>query len=351
MSAKTTIIDVAKAANVSPSTVSNLLNGRDERMRSETKERILAAIDELEYQPNQAARQLKTGHARIIGLIVPSVATPFYGLFARHVEEAALARGYQVLFGNSGRDPERERTYAGELWGYGVQGIIFGSSLVNFSHLHDLIQRGLHVVAFDRPTQHSDQYVIDSVSIDNEKAARIATKHLIALGHTDIAFLSGPIGTVSRLDRLHGYRSALLDAGIELNPDYVWDQTLESGFGDAEAVELGRQRSHDLFSLAKPPTAVFAVNDLYAFGAYAGARDLGLGIPQDVSIVGVDDIVLTQVVQPPLTTIRQPMRKIAQAAVERLIGRLEDEYDEPQGHIVLPPKLIVRGSTAQRTAA
>ena len=351
MSDKTTIIDVAKAAKVSPSTVSNLLNGRDERMRPETKDRILATIAELGYQPNQVARQLKTGHSPIIGLIVPSVATPFYGLFARHIEESALKRGYQVLFGNSGRDPKRERSYAGELWGYGVRGIIFGSSLINFSHLHDLIQRGLHVVAFDRPTQQSDQFIIDSISVDNARAARIATKHLIALGHTDIAFLSGPIRTVSRLDRLEGYRSALIDAGIEPNPDYVWDQTTESGFGDAEAVEIARQSSQELLSLSKPPTAIFAVNDLYAFGAYAGARDLGLHIPQDVSIVGFDDIALTEVVQPPLTTIRQPMREIAHAAVERLIGRLEDSYEEPEGHIVVPPKLIVRASTAEKATS
>ncbi len=209
-----TITDVAKLAEVSVSTVSNLLNGRDERMRPSTRQRIVEAIDQLDYTPNQAARQLKTGQSSILGLIVPSVANPFYGLFAREVEKAALARGYQVLLGNSDRDPERERNYAEELWGYGVRGIIFGSSLVAFTHLHDLIQRGMHVVAFEGPSQNEEQVAIDSIGVDNVQAARLATKHLLALGHRRIGFLSGPIRTVSRLDRLAGYRSALVEAGI-----------------------------------------------------------------------------------------------------------------------------------------
>ena len=353
MGGRVTITDVAKTAEVSVSTVSNLLNGRSKRMRPETKDRILVAIKMLGYTPNQAARQLKTGHARIIGLIVPSVANPFYGVFARYVEKTALAHGYQVLLCNSERDPERERTYAEGLWGYGVRGIIFGSSLMQFSHLDDLVERGLHLVAFDRLTQVQDRTIIDSIGIDNEFATRLAVKHLLALGHRRIAFLSGRVRTVSRVDRLNGYLSALHEAGIEADEQLIWRGKSNgsfgdaAAFGDADAIEMGRQGAHKLFSQASPPTAVFAINDMYAFGAYAGAEDLGLSIPEDVSIVGMDDIMLTEVVQPPLTTIRQPIAEIARQATERLLGRVQETYTAPQAHIQLTPRLIVRGSTAK----
>ena len=348
MSDKVTITDVARKAGVSLSTVSNLLNGRSKRMRPSTEQRILEAIEELGYTPNQAARQLKTGQSAIIGLIVPSVANPFYGIFARHVESAALELGYQVLLGNSDRDPEREFKYAEELWGYGVRGLIFGSSLFQLSHFDNLISRGLHVVAFERPTQEADGNRVDSVGIDNYLAARLATKHLLSLGHKRIGFLSGPIQTVSRLDRLSGYQSALRDADIQSDPELIWDVSpSENSYGDADAVDLGRQGTQELLSRLNPPTAIFAINDMFAFGAYAGAKDMGLRIPTDLSIVGVDDITLTEIVQPSLTTVRQPIEKIATMAVNRLVARLEGKFDEEQDHQILPPQLIVRSSTTQ----
>ena len=347
MSAKVTITDVAQRAGVSVTTVSNLLNNRVERMRASTKERILNAIDELGYKPNQAARQLKTGHTPIIGLIVPSVANPFYGVFARYVEEAALVQGFQVLLGNSDRNQARELAYAEELWGFGIRGIIFGSSLENFTHLADLIDQGLHLVAFDRPTQATDQITIDSIGVDNVQGARLATKHLLSLGHRRIGFVSGRIMTVSRMDRLHGYRTALAEAGIDFDPQLVWEGP-STDFDDSVAVDLGRQGTHILLTLDDPATAVFAINDMYAFGVYAGAQDMGRHIPHDLSVVGFDDIVLTEVVQPALTTIRQPIKEIATAAVNRLLERLQGTCDSPPGHRIISSQLVVRNSTARR---
>lgn len=347
MAGKATITDVAHLAGVSPSTVSNLLNGRSKRMRPATQDRIFDAIKELGYTPNQAARQLKTGHAPIIGLIVPSVANPFYGIFAHHVESAALENGYQVLLGNSSRDPIREKKYAEELWGYGVRGLIFGSSLTDLGHLDNLIARGLHVVAFERSTQDGDQILIDSVGIDNNLASRLAIKHLLSLGHRRIGFLSGPIRTVNRMERLAGYRSALAEAGIEYDPNLIWDVAPNGGnFGDAQAVELGRQGTQELLSRPNPPTAIFAINDMFAFGSYAGAKDLGLSVPADISVIGMDDIPITEIVEPSLTTIRQPIAHIARSAVDRLLARLQGTIEEAQGHQVLRPQLIVRSSTA-----
>lgn len=342
-----TIQDVAQKAHVSPSTVSNLLNGRTERMRPETLDRIKRAIDQLGYSPNRTARQLKTGHVEMIGVVVPSVANPFYGGFARRIEQEALKHGYQILLGNSERDPERERRYAEELWSYGVRGMIFGSSLLALTHLASLVERGLHIVAFDRPMQPADTLAIDSVSMDNTQAACQATQHLMDLGHRRIGFITGPIRTVNRMNRLEGYRNCLTSAGVEPDPGLIWEQALESGFGDTEGIELGRRGARELLSRSNPPTAFVTINDMYALGAYAGARDLGLHIPADLSIVGIDDIVLAEVVDPPLTTVRQPLADMTHAAVESVIARIAGKHARQPQHFTLSPELIVRGSTAQ----
>jgi DNA-binding LacI/PurR family transcriptional regulator len=347
MQNKATIQDVARLARVSPSTVSNVLNGRIERMRPETLERIRQAIGQLGYSPNRTARHLKTGRVDMIGVIVPSVANPFFGALARGVEQEALKHGYQILLGNSERDPERERCYAEELGSHGVCGLIFGSSLLALNHLAGSVERGLHIVQLDRQMQPSDTLEMDSVSVDNQQAACLATGHLLSLGHRRIGLVTGPLRTVSRLSRLEGYRNCLLKAGIEPDPDLIWEQALESGWGDIEGIELGQRGARELLSQPEPPTALVAINDMDALGAYVGARDLGLHVPEDVSIVGIDDIMLAEAVDPPLTTVRQPLAEIARTAVECLIACIEGKHTGQPQHITLPPELIVRRSTAQ----
>jgi len=328
MSEKVTILDVARAAEVSPSTVSNLLNGRAERMRPSTQDRIQQAITKLGYRPNLTARGLKKGSAPLIGLIVPSV--------------------YNVLLGNSGRDPVREQNYAEELWGYGVRGLILGSALPDFDHFAALCEMGLHLVAFERPTQQTDRYTIDSIGIDNVEGAYLAVKHLTDLGHRRIGFVSGAIQTVSRRDRLEGYRRALSEADIAFDESLIWQGKSDIDFGDAETMNMGQRGAAALLAQPNPPTALFTINDMIAFGSYAAARDLGIRVPDDLSIVGFDDIALTEIVDPPLTTVKQPIEEIARCAVERLLGRLQDDLTEPLGHTALSPKLIVRSSTAVR---
>lgn len=349
MPSKVTISDVARKAGVSTSTVSNFFNGRKDQMRTDTQERIEQAVIELGYIPNQVARQLKTGYVPVLGLIVPSVANPFYGVFARHVEDAALDLGFKVFLGNSERDPELERSYVEELWSYGVRGIILGSSLTSLSHLNDFIEQGLKIMVFDRPGAREHDIPVDSVSVDNVGAAQLATRHLLSLGHERIGFLSGSIKTINRMDRLAGYRLALKEAGIEPDPALVWEGTsAQSKFGDTEAVELGRIGTQQLLNSANPPTAIFAINDMYAFGAYAGASDLGVSVPDQLSVIGFDDIVLTEVVRPPLTTIKQPIRKMTRIAVEQMVGRVQGSIEGPATHQSLPADIIIRASTARK---
>jgi DNA-binding LacI/PurR family transcriptional regulator len=337
---------VARLAGVSASTVSNVLNGRNDRMSSETRALVLEAVGQLGYEPNRPTRQAKSSQLSLIGLVVPSVANPFWGAVAREVESAAMTFGYQVLLCNAERNPLRERKYADTLLQSGVRGLIFGSSGLSFDHLLQVVRHGMVVVAFDRRAQRADQVVSNSAGVDAEYGERIATEHLLRLGHRRIGFLSGPIRTVSRIDRLTGWRKAHAAFGIEPDESLIWEGSLISSFGDSEGVELGRAGASALLSRSDRPTAIVAINDMYALGAYVGARDRGLRIPEDVSIVGFDDISIAQIAQPGLTTLRQPVKMLSQALVTMLIGRVEGTYHESTPHITVAPELVERGSTA-----
>jgi DNA-binding LacI/PurR family transcriptional regulator len=277
------------------------------------------------------------------------VANPFWGSFVQCVEEAALSHGFQVLLGNGGRDPERELLYAESLWAHGVRGIIFGSSPISLNHVLKLVERGIRIVVFDRSVRDTDpaaQSGIDSVSIDNVAGGYQATKHLLDLGHRKIGFLSGPLRTASRLERLEGYRNALNDAGIQHDKSLVWAGTRDHSIGDVEGADIGREGARAFLHGPTPPTALVTINDLYALGAYAGARDLGLSIPEDVSVIGFDDISMAAIAHPPLTTIRQPLSEMMDIAVRTLIGRLAGTHIGSSEHVTVPTELIVRGSTA-----
>lgn len=209
-----------------------------------------------------------------------------------------------------------------------------------------MYKKGVVVAALDRKSQGAQGVVACSVGVDQFMGARLATRHLIGLGHKRIAFLSGPIGTSGRIGRLEGMRSELAKAGIVLEDQLVWLGPNVAGFGDAKATELGRIGIRDLLTLDNPPTAVFTVNDMCAIGACAGARELGYRVPEDLSVVGFDDIVIAEVMQPPLTTIRQPINKMTELIVDKLIDALENENGVSDPHIELRPELVVRASTS-----
>tara|TARA_R110002124_G_scaffold66612_3_gene181259 strand:+ start:7132 stop:8205 length:1074 start_codon:yes stop_codon:yes gene_type:complete len=340
------IKDVAKKAGVSVSTISNVINGRHAKMGAETLRRVQEAISELQYTPNAVARQLRSGQTRTLGLVVPSVANPFWGNVSQLIEKEALKRGYQVLICNAERDPELEANYLSSLYGSSIRGVILGSSPVSFDYLRELAEKGMQVAAFDRKTRGAQGVVSCSVSIDQALGARLATRHLIGLGHKRIAFISGPIGTSNRTARLNGMRSELEKAGLTLDSDLVWLGPNATGFGDSQSADLGRTGIRELLTLDDPPTAVFTVNDMYAIGACAGARDLGYRVPEDLSVVGFDDIFMAEVMQPPLTTVRQPVEQMSKLMVAKLIDTLETKGEIDDPHVELPPELIVRASTA-----
>jgi DNA-binding LacI/PurR family transcriptional regulator len=345
---RATIKDVARLAGVSQSTVSNALNDRSGKMAQETAARIRSAIDVLGYVPHGAARQLKRGYANIIGVLVPSVANPFWGEFVRAVEEAAFPLDFGVLVGSSDRLRQREHAYAEAMYQQGIRTVIFASSPVSLEHLAALAGRGLFIVTFDRRFHEGDFANVDCVTIDNSHGSAMATQHLLDLGHRRIGFLSGPIETESRKGRYDGYRAALAAAGVAPRRAWVWEGPDHGGqdFGDAAAADLGRAGAVELLSRPEPITAIVAINDMYALGAYAGVRSAGLKVGSDVSIVGFDDIVLAGLVEPGLSTIRQPIRLMAKSAVDRLVGRLHPDTDAWRAvRDDFKPELVVRTST------
>ena len=315
-------------------------------MLPETQDRVSAAIERLGYRPNRAARQLRTGRTRTIGLIVPSVSNPFWGAFARDLEAAALAQGLNVLLCNSERDPDRERDYIEELWDDGIRGMVLCSSLPSLDHLLPIIERGLELVTFDRPAQPDDPASVVSISIDNVMGGYLATQHLIDLGHTSLAFVSGSLGSVNRTGRYRGFSTALEAAGLDAGAARTWSGLDAVPFGDVEAAEVGRRAAHEIFSQANRPTAVVAVNDMTALGVCRGLRDLGLTVGGDVSVVGFDDIILADLYDPPLTTVRQPIAQMARLAVEEITAHGTRSGTEPGRSVLLRPELVVRASTS-----
>lgn len=341
------IQEVARAAGVSATTVSNVLNGRDARMRAETRERVVEAMRALNYTPNVFAQQLKSGQNKTIGLMVPSVASPFWGSVAHHVERAAHLRGYKVLIGNTTRDHPEEVRYGEMLLASGVRGVIVGSAHVPFEHFRPLVEKGLRLASFGGRPGGDDDLLSASVSVDTNLVGRLSAMHLLGLGHRRIAVVTGPLnGSEAQMHRLDGIRAALATAGLELDPDLIWKARNRGTSDDNEGLQQGRIGVRELLSRADPPTAILAQNDIFAIGAYAGAADLGFSVPRDLSIVGFDDILFAEVLQPGLTTIRQPVPDMADDIVAVLIGQLGSESETTDPHLRSVPELVVRGSTS-----
>jgi DNA-binding LacI/PurR family transcriptional regulator len=335
------IQDVARLAGVSPSSISNFLNNRMEQMRPGTQLKIRQAIEQLGYRPNNAARQLKTGVASMVGLLVPSLANQFFGSLACAVETAAAKHYCHVMTFSTFRDPVRERELMADLLAYGVQGIITGSALSDTDHLVAMSAR-CPVVAFDiKRSDESHKHVI-TISVDNAAATSMAVAHLVSLGHRSIALVTPPPYTVNRQDRVRGFHQAVAQAGI--SGELVIADATEAPsdpHGDTRLFELGRSAAAKIRSAPFRPTAAIAINDMMAIGIGIGLKQLGLQIPQDFSLIGIDDIFFAAAHDPPLTTLRQPIQAMADGAVQRILAPAAAPGDE-----LFAPELIVRSSTA-----
>lgn len=314
-------------------------------MSPDTRERIAQAVQTLGFTPNTAARQLKTGHAPLLGLLVPSVANPFFGELALAVEQAANRRGFRVVLCNTLRDPQRERSFMEELVAGGVRGLLGASAPADAATIEWLRQRAIAFAAFDM--RHTDIHMddVDIVTIDNQEAIGMAVDHLVALGHRSIVYATALPLSPSRQARLAGYRAAMSRHGlptVEITREPTANQ---SPYGDTALADIGRAAAAEYLALSPRPTGIVCLNDMFAMGMAAGLRAAGLSIPGDVSLVGIDNISLCDVLSPGLTSVAQPFDLIAEAAVEQIVGRIRDPQQQPR-ETVLTPRLVERGSTA-----
>jgi DNA-binding LacI/PurR family transcriptional regulator len=345
-----TIQDVARHAGVSISTVSNVLNGRADRMRRQTLDRVEAAIRALDFTPNRAARQLKTGRTSMLGLLVPSIANPMYGFIAREIETVAQERhGHRVLLGNTYRNREKETGFFDDLLAQGVRGVIVISSLVDEQHFESAVERGLVMVSYDRRATPDAGSGIDHVSVDNFEAARLAAMHLVGHGHRRIAFATASGQTTSRSEKIRGFLAAAGSAGLGASATIIDRRTL-SEYGDSEMADVGRALAADIAKERRRPSGIVAVNDMLAFGLMAGFRDAGLDVPHDVSVVGIDGLFLASLVTPPLTTVQLPVREMATTMVERVVSRMEDPRIAA-GEFLFQPQLVERASVGKAVDA
>ena len=339
------IRDVASLAGVSTSTVSNVLNGRANRMAAETLARVEAAIAQLKYRPNSTARQLKTGYTPLIGLLVPSMANPMYGFIAREIETLAQERyGFRIMIGNTYRDRDKETRFFEDLLAHGVRGVITISSLIDEQHVEAAAERGMVMVSYDRRATPNMRSIVDHVTVDSFESARIATQHLIDMGHRRLAFVTPAGRTMSRNEKIAGFLSAARSAGLEGGAQVV-EGTPVDEYGDSMMSEVGRAQAALLARLPERPTGVIGVNDLMAFGLMAGFRDAGLAVPEDVSVIGIDNVFLSTLMHPAMTSVRLPVPEMAQVMVERVMSRLADPSIETQEYI-FQPTLVARDSVA-----
>jgi DNA-binding LacI/PurR family transcriptional regulator len=338
-----TISDVAKLAKVSISTVSNVLNGRTGQMSEATLARVEQAMAKLGYRPNRAARQLKTGEAMMIGLLVPSLGNPSYGMIAREIEADSWKRfGYRVIVGNTYRDPKHESAFLDDMASQGVRGVIIISSLADEGHLEAPVKRGLVAVSYDSHTRRNVQPIVDYVSADNAAGARLAVEYLVASGHRTIAFLTPKIWTFSRAEKRKGFLAATRDAGAR---GVVIEGTVASSYADEEMAELGQGLAEPLATHSDRPTAAIAINDMMAIGLISGLKERGLSVPDDLSIVGMDGIALGAFIAPPLTTVKLPLQELARTMVDRIMLRLKQPSTAP-AEFRFAPTMLVRGSVA-----
>jgi len=333
---------VAEKAGVSVATVSRALNGSG-YVSKEARERVLAAARALDYHMNVNARSLTSGKTYTIALVLPDVTNPFFPAVARGVEDYASDNGYCVMLCNTDGNSRKESDYLAMLRSRKVDGVIFAVSVPSKSRINTLLDDGIAVVLVDRDL--GDSY--DIVKTDNIGGAMLATNHLIGLGHTRIAFISGPAQLATSQERFSGYRDALMSKGIPFDERLVieGDFRMESGHEAMCQLMNGFDcRDRNGF------TAVFAANDLMAVGAVTALEESGLRVPTDVAVMGYDDINIASVMRPRLSTIAQPKYEMGWIAAETIIKRMS----EPKGsrmEEILQPMLVVRDSTAERRGA
>lgn len=330
------IKDVAKKAGVSPATVSRVINGQP-YVADSIRERVLDAIRELQYHPNRVAQRLRAAKSHLVGVVLSDIRNPFYTMALEGIEQVLSAQGLSVLICNSATRPEKENDFITLMLAEEVAGIIIAPTREQSAALANAVNSGLPVVVFDR---RMSSPVTDTVLADNEYGARLAVQHFIQQGHRRIASLSGPQYLTSGRERYQGYLGALRDAAIPVDEGLI-------RFGDYQQ-ESGYNLTRDLIAKADLPFALFVANNLMTIGALNAIHEAGLRIPDDIAVIGFDDLPWAISLTPALTTVQQPALQIGIHAAELLLNRITFP-SRPARTVVLNTELIVRASALERS--
>jgi alanine racemase len=326
------IQQVAKQAGVSVATVSRVLNSQN-TVSAKTKMRVEEAIKKLNYEPSLLGRNLRTSESRLLLILIPTISNPFYLEIIKGIEQVAISQNYNILLCETDSNPEKENIYFDLVRKKMADGIISMDPAVNVETLKKLAEN----YAIIQCSEYEEGTGIPYVTIDNEEASYRAVKHLIQIGHKKIALMNSDEKYLFARQRKMGYKRALEENGITLKNEYIIP-TQRLGF------ENGQQAMKKILNLQDRPTALFAVSDLLAIGALKEINAAGLHVPNDIAVVGFDKIDFSNMTNPTLTTIAQPMKRMGSVAARMLIEKIKGEEVES---IILDHELVIRESTSR----
>jgi LacI family transcriptional regulator len=332
---KPTQADVARKANVSQALVSYVVNSTEDiSIPPETRQRILDAVKELGYQPSKPARSLRTSRTYTIAGIIPDILNPFYPAFQRGIQDVADQHNYDLITYNTDASPDKERHFCDSLLQGRADGLIAVLFHLRARDLHSLLTRGIPIVRLEATYKQPGNYALDNLYVDNAAASHCAVSYLINKGHQHIGLLAGFQGP--SVVRIAGYRQALADHQIPF-----LERLVQTGDFNASGGYRGMQT---LLKQSPRPTAVFGLNDLIAIGALHAIQEAGLRVPEDIALVGFDDIPLARLITPKLTTISQHQEQIGRRAAEMLLARLRGEVRMQGRTEEMPFELVIRES-------
>ncbi|MET3807328.1 LacI family transcriptional regulator [Nakamurella sp. UYEF19] len=329
-----TIADVARAAGVSTATVSRVLNGNNE-VDPLLAARVRIAVKDLAYRPSRIARSLRTRRTMVWALIISDIRNPFFTDMVRGVEDVAYANGYSLVLCNSEENVAKELDYLQLALAENMAGVILAPASLTQTNFDQLLEQGIPVVTVDRKLS-GDR--VDRVLIDNSGGAEMAVSHLVAAGYRRIGCVSGPITVSTGADRLGGYRNGLIRNGLKPSAELI-------RFGDFHE-ESGLAAMKQLLGLRRPIDAVFVANNLMTLGALEAIAEAGLTIPDEMAVVGFDDMSWSRLLRPPLTTVAQPTYDLGAETARMLLSRIGG-YDGAPRELILSPTLRARASSAR----
>ena len=301
------------------------------------QKRVNAAVRELDYYPNEIARSLKVKQTRMLGIVVPDITNPFFPEIVRGAEDIAFERGYFLVTANTDEQIEREKRIVAALRSYRVDGILLVSAPGNdVAHIRRVIAAGLPMVCLDRPVSGVDT---DAVLLDNVRGSRECVRHLVQMGHRRIALITGELKAQNARERLKGYKEALREAGIAVDPSYI----MEGDFREESGYRLSKQ----LLRKQLRPTAIFACNGVMTLGVLKAFEEYGIGCPADMALATFDDLAIDRSFHPHLTAVVQPSYEIGARAAATLIDRIEGKLTGKASIVRIMPSLVLRESTAR----